>query len=365
MKKMKTKVTLLAFAIAGVVAFGMRSEDSVAQQAAPAPQGPPPAPVEVALASSTAIGAVQWVPGTVMSREDSRIASAEPGRVVKIAEVGDRVEAGGVVARLDDEALDLAVRENEAALARIESQLDYQVRQVDRLKQLRSQKSIAETQLDEALSLRDGLEQDKRRAKVALENARRRVREATIRAPFAGVVAERFAQVGEYVQPGATVARLVNTEHLEVQAPAPVAMASRFKAGDVVTLRNGDEQTERKIRAVVPVGNAQSRQLELRIAIEDGALPIGAAVQVALPSGDEPTSDAVVSVPRDALILRNGETFVYKVGADNKAERVDVTTGSSKGTLVEVKGEVAAGDRLIVRGGERLQPGQALAIREG
>ncbi|MBP7417136.1 MAG: hypothetical protein KA911_00935, partial [Xanthomonadales bacterium] len=85
------------------------------------------------------------------------------------------------------------------------------------------------------------------------------------------------------------------------------------------------------------------------------------ALQVGVPAG---SAQAAVAVPRDALVLRGSETFVFRVGADRKAERVAVETGRSSGTLVEVLGGIAIGDTLVVRGAERLAPGQAVAIRE-
>lgn len=357
---MKAKLALLT--IAGIVvagAFGLSDRSQAQQQAAP--PAPPPATVEVAQASTADVAPVQWVPGTVVSREDARIASELAGRLVMVAEVGDRIEAGGVVARLNDEALILAERESAAALARIESQLSYQSRQVERLTALKSNSSIAETQLDEARSQRDMLAHDRARAEVALAESRRRLREATIRAPFVGVVAERAVQRGESVAAGAMVARLVNTQRLEVTARAPVAFGAQIRPGDAVTLRDGARNEPQTIRAIVPVGDAQSRQLEVRIALADGAWPIGAAVQVALGAA-EPKE--VVAVPRDALVLRGSETFVFRIGADAKAERIAVQTGGASGELIEVRGGIAAGDTVVVRGAERLTPGQAVAIRE-
>ncbi len=356
---MRNKLIAAIVALAVTAFLLMRGQEGRAQQAAPS--APPPATVEVAKAAATDLGVVQWVPGTVVSREDARIASEQSGRVRAIAEVGDRVDRGGVIAQLDDEALALAEREAVAALARIGAQLDYQERQVARLERLKSNSSIAETQLDEARSQRDMLEFDRARADVALAEARRRVREATIRAPFAGVVAERAVQRGETVAAGAMVARLVNTEQLEITARAPVALGARLQPGEAVTVRDGDRSEPQAIRAVVPVGDAQSRQLEVRIQVQDSAWTIGTAVEVALGAGE---SREVVAVPRDALVLRGSETFVFRVGADNKAERITVVTGSANGDLVEVKGGVAAGDTLVIRGAERLEPGQAVAIRE-
>jgi RND family efflux transporter MFP subunit len=266
-----------------------------------------------------------------------------------------------VVARLDAETLELAEREARSALARIASQLDYQERQLGRLATLKRRSSVAENLIDESRNQRDLLRHDRERAEVALAESRRQVREATVRAPFAGVVAERRAQRGEFLAPGAVMVRLVDTAHIEVSARAPVVLRNGLQAGDAVALRAGTEDEVRAtVRAVVPGGDAQSHQLELRIVLQPDAWPIGTALQVGVPAG---SAQAAVAVPRDALVLRGAETFVFRIGPDRKAERVAVETGRSSGDLVEVRGGIAVGDTLVVRGAERLEPGQAVAIR--
>lgn len=356
MRAVLTAVTLILVLVFGVF---IRGRDSQAQT--PPPSGPPPAPVEIATATTSELEAIVWVPGTVVSREDARIASEQAGRLTYMAEVGENVARGAVIARVDDEALRLTERDNVAALARAESQLEFSRRQLERLAQLKARSLIPETQHDEARSLRDVRAQDLAQARVALAETRRRVRESTIRAPFDGVVAERTAQVGEFISAGMTVARLVNTRHLEVTARAPVAMAASLRPGATVTLRNGKQLERESVRAVVPVGDVTSRQLELRIELADGAWPIGAAVEVSLAGAPDASA---VTVPRDALILRGQENFVLRVGASNKAERIEVETGTSNGDLIEVRGAIVAGDRVIVRGGERLTPGQVVAIKK-
>ena len=83
-------------------------------------------------------------------------------------------------------------------------------------------------------------------------------------------------------------------------------------------------------------------------------------MRVSLPQSGTRTA---VSVPRDALILRQGSVYVYRLAADGTVERVDVETGIGNGTRIEVRGEVSPGDRVVVRGGERLQPGQAVTVQ--
>ena len=155
------------------------------------------------------------------------------------------------------------------------------------------------------------------------------------------------------------VVRLVNTNALEVRAQAPVNLAARLKPGLDVAQREGETELHQTVRAVVPVGDESSRQFELRIELDSTQWPIGSALQVGLPSA---APRDVVAVPWDALVLRANETFVVRVTPDDSTERVTVRTRGAQGELVEVIGDVHAGDHLVVRGGERLAPGQRVKI---
>lgn len=114
------------------------------------------------------------------------------------------------------------------------------------------------------------------------------------------------------------------------------------------------------MRAVIPVGDERSRMVELRIALTDRGWRVGAPVRVEI----APRSfKAVVTVPRDAVILRQGSSYVMRVKADNTAERVAVIIGPGHANNVQIDGLLQAGDRVVVRGGERLEPGQAVKVQ--
>ncbi len=346
------------------IAFTSSKTGSVQAQAATS-NDPAPVVVEVEAAVTSTIAPRQWVPGSVGSRHDAHVASAESGRVIQVAEVGSQVRQGEVLARVDDEALALAVRQAEANLQRTESRREYAERQATRMEAMEQRSSIAEAQLDQIRTDRDERRQESAEASVALADAQRRLRDATIRAPFDGTVAERFVEVGEHLDVGAPVVRLVNTVDLEIIARAPVAMAAVLKSGADVQIRDGQRLQDAKLRVVVPVGDAASRQLEVRVVLGASAWTVGSAVEVGLPSNN---GRAAIAVPRDALVLRNDGTYVFRINAEGKAERLSVETGESQGEMIEVLGgALADGDMLVTRGAERLEPGQKVAIgtREG
>lgn len=321
-------------------------------------KGPPPASVRTVTALVKQMAPMTRLPGTVVAEEDSRIAAELAGIIVWLADIGAEVEAGAPVARIDDREFKLAAARAEAAIRRLEARLVYENQQVDRLSELARTNHTPQSRYEEAIADRDMVAEDLNEARLALSGARLALERTIIRAPFTGQIVERLAGLGEYAAPGRELARLVATRAIEISAQTPIGYASALTAGQPVDIFSAGGPGSGRIRAVIGAGDAISRSIEIRIST-DGDLPVGSAVEIGLPVGAE---RAVVAVPRDALILRPGQTFLWVIGADGGAKRVDVTTGAADGPLVEVVGDIAAGDRVVIRGGERLRPGQMVSI---
>ena len=299
------------------------------------------------------------VSGTVVSLNDSRIASEVEGVLIWLADVGDAVDENEVIARIDPRLIRIAVTRAEADVARFASDLKYRQRQLERTEELAAKNSASKTLLDEALAQRDQAQHLLADARAALERARGDLERTVIRAAFAGHVVERLASVGEFINVGEDVVRLVDTHRIEISLPASIALSQFIEPGIRVPVRNGGIEREHAVRTVVPVGDAVSRMVEVRLESSEGEWLVGTPVQVSLP-GDRPVS--TVAVPRDALVERGGQAFVYKVGEDNTAEQVTVDVNAVVGLWVGVADGIADGDRVIVRGAERLQPGQAVEV---
>ena len=322
----------------------------------------PPAIVEVASAATARLAPVRWVPGSVVSRDDAKIASAEAGRVEFVAEVGTRLKAGERLAKLDDQALRLRREEIQADVRRAEAQRALSETQLQRLEKLESSNAIAKTQIDEARATLESNAQSFAHSRAQLHQIEHDIEQADVRAPFAGIVTERFAQRGEYLQIGAMVAHLVDTDRIEARVQAPLALADKVRAGTAVKVRVGSEEKPANVRAVVPVGDERARQFELRVALDPAFALVGSAVEVSLP---EDAGESSLTVPRDAIVQRQDQTYVVRVSPQNTAEKISVSTTSAAGERVEVRGALAAGDRLVVRGAERIVAGQSLKIAGG
>jgi RND family efflux transporter MFP subunit len=168
--------------------------------------------------------------------------------------------------------------------------------------------------------------------------------------------------VGEWVDRGDPVAAMASIHDLEVRVEVPERHFSELERGAEARVSFGalpGYEVTGKVSAVIPQASPQARTfpLKLRIPNEAGRIGAGMLAQVALPAGE---AYKATVVPKDALILRGSERRVYVVNDDDTVKPVTVETGSGVGSWVEIKSGLAPGARVVIRGNERLRPGQAV-----
>ena len=329
---------------------------------AAAQQGPRAVPVEVSKAEIRTMAPVSWVAGTVVSFDDANISAEVAGRLVEVADEGDQVKQGGVLARIDDVLIKSNLTAAKAEVAREEANLTFLRRELERLQRLAKQNNAAQTQLEQTLSQRDASRNDLEAAKARLQIVQERLDRTVMRAPFAGVVVRRAKRAGEWVNSGDEVLQLVDADNLEIETTAPVTLKPYLTQGQQLTFKTERQQGAAKLRAVVPVADRQSRLLRLRLDITEGDWLAGEPVRVALPTA---LPQEVLSVPRDALVLRRGSSHVFKLNGESKAQQVFVQLGVANGDFIQVMGDLAAGDQVVIRGNERLRPGMAVNVKGG
>lgn len=345
--------------------------------------------VKTAKANIQPVAPAIWFPGNVLSRSDAQLASEVSGRIISMREVGDQVKQGDLIAKLDDQMLRFNLEENRSTVNRLKAQVAHLKRQVARTQKLAKQRNSSQLDLDALVLERDMREQELLSANVTLKRTQHQINQSSLRAPFDGVVVSREKQPGEYISAGQSLVRLVNTNDLEISVRAPLHLNGSLAEGAVVALKQRSAnkrlpslqkarffQTESlisepttpinstflgHIRRIVPVANASSRMLEIRIKPNHAQWMVGQAIEVELSDG---TPQSKLTVPRDALVLRQDNVYVYTVSKEGIAQRVPVIIGEGIGSDIVVKGAISAGDSVIIRGAERLKPGQAVKVAE-
>lgn len=317
-------------------------------------------PVELDTARLTTMAPTMQVAGTVVSRSDAVLSAEVEGRLLMVADPGTRVAEGEVVARIDDVDLRLRAAELEAEITRAEARLRFLDAELARFERLAETNLAALSQIEQTRSDRDVAASDLAVVRSRRQQVEEQLTRATLRAPYPGVVAERISQAGERVAPGTRILRLVDSANLEVVARAPLSFYRYVQPGDELPVSAAGQVINSPVSRVFSVGDENRHVFELRLTMTE-SLPVGQTVRVTIPTADV---REVLAVPRDALVLRGDGIAVFIVDEDNTARRIRVTTGIGAGDWIEVMGPIQAGDKVVIRGNERLRAGQSVLIRE-
>jgi RND family efflux transporter MFP subunit len=292
--------------------------------------------------------------GEVRALEQASLAVGADGPVARVlVREGDRVADGDLLleldlslARAEAGVAQAAVDEAAAELSRLEDAL---ARRAQVGEKVLGREALQEaTQAVVAQRARvDGRRAEASRAAASLEQQR-------LRAPFDGVVTERTADPGDWVRTGETLLSVVSTDRAEVRVRVPEAVAQHLSTGDRVTI--GDQSVS--VLAVVPTLDTTTRTALVRIQAPQQAV-VGEAIDVTVPIE---WSDHGVKVPRDALIADPEQARLVRV-EDGTARVVPVEVLVSTRTEALVQGEgLSVGDVVVVRGNERVRPGQPVRI---
>lgn len=312
----------------------------------------------VGVVSATAI--VTPGPGaefTVTAPDSARIAELPRAE-------GDRVRRGDLLVRFDIPSLGAAAAQHRAEVAQARAKVEQARAAAERVRGLLDRGVAARRDVEDATRDLAEAEAALAQASAAASAADALAERATVRAPFAGIVARRLHNPGDLVEPSASdpILRLIDPVHLQLVAAVPLADLARIARGHVARVFvTGSGETERAVVASLPAAvDAASATAEVRLTFAAPTqLTAGSPVQLEILA--EERAD-VLSVPADALIRDGGTTKVVVVGADGKAHRRDIVPGLDGGGDVEVRSGLAVGDQIIIRGQEALPDGATVTV---
>jgi len=291
----------------------------------------PPSVVEVAVArTDTVIDAIEAT-GQVEAIQAIELRPDIEGRVLEIpASEGTEVAAGAALVRIDDQEL-------KAQVAKAEADRDLARQALARTRELLAQKASSTSDLEKA-------EATARGSQAELDLLTLRLGRTTVRAPFAGVVGQRYISLGDYVT---TSTRLVS---LQTVNPQRVAFRVASLTG---------QEFEGVVDFVDPVVQLPGRTILIKAVVPNPRRQLSAGMFAEARLATDVRPRAVI-VPEDALLPLQGAFFVW-VSKDNKATRRQVGIGVRTPGFVEVKSGVEAGEQVVVGGQERLFEGAVLA----
>lgn len=312
----------------------------------------------------------------VVTVRDGSVAVRTSGTVrdVHVLE-GMSVTEGAPLVTLDTEFFEIERRQAEARLAEARAGLGTAQARLDRLQaalqrveRLRGTTSFSQGRFDEAqgsvFEAEGQVAEAEARmlsAEAALAEVAYRLRQADITAPFPGTVLAVETNPGEFISAGAPVVRLLDTRTLEVEAQVPSRFVAALAPGMTATASKDDGGgLSLELRAILPLEDISTRTRPVRfVALGDTGLngaAVGQSVTVDIPVS---TARDVIAVPKDALVQARGGWTVF-VAEDGMAQPRQVEIGIAMDAWFEVIRGLEVGETVVVRGNERLRPGQPI-----
>ncbi len=330
------------------------------------------APVRVETVSSRTIVQQVNVTGSVTSPRSAVLSTAVAGLVADIViDEGHRVQAGDALLALDAELAELARDRTAAEVRRSETALADARRRLVDAEKVGAERAIARTEIE---SLRAEVQSDE--AALAASRAALREQDAivarhTLKAPFAGVISVRHAELGEWVNRGDGLLELVATDNLRFDfriAQEYFGALTPDTPVDIALDAAADRPLRGRIDTIVPVKDPGARTFLVRVLADSDNAMITPGMSVRGRMNLD-TGHQGVAVTRDAILrYPDGRITVWVV--DNAEERLVVReqmveTGFEFDGLVEVTAGLAEGDIVVTRGNETLQDGQAVTVLSG
>jgi membrane fusion protein (multidrug efflux system) len=344
-------LVLIAIAALVVRKLGVFSSAAPELAAGGAPQQMPPMPVDVAIAKADVVTDAVRATGRIEALQAIELRPEQQGRIMELQfQEGQGVAAGTALIKIDDAML-------RAQAERATADRDLAQQQLERVRRLRADNAASPADLERA-------EAAARSTDASLNVLNLQIERTTVRAPFAGVVGQRFVSVGDWVDPGTRLLTLQTVDPQRAVIEVPERYAQSLQPRQIVqfTVAAYPGRTfEGTVEFIDPVVQNTTRTIvvKARVANRERLLRPGMFIEARLATA---TRENAVVIPEDAIMpLRTGNV-VWAV-VDGKASRREVQLGARSAGVVEVVSGVTAGEAVVVGGLERMGEGLPVAPR--
>jgi RND family efflux transporter MFP subunit len=299
------------------------------------------------------------ISGELRAAREATVRAQLSGSLEQVSvEEGQPVRKGALLGRIEAEPLQDALRSAQSAVTSAENQLAVARREAERTEQLVQAGALAQRDLDLARTNVSTAEAQLADARARLVAARNQLGDAVLRAPIAGLVAERAVGTGDVVSPGTELFTIIDPSSMRLEASVPSDELSALRVGAPVrfTVRGYEQPFEGRIERISPAADPATRQVPIFVGIPNtaGRLVAGlfAEGRVVVEQAEGPV------VPMNAVNTSSGDPWVLRV-SNGRAERVPVTLGvvDRRTERVQIAEGVQEGDVLLRGAAQGITPG--------
>lgn len=276
------------------------------------------------------------------------------------ADVGSIVKRGQVLARLSQDSIKASLAAQQANVARARTGLAEAAANAERARRVKDSGALSEQQIQQYMLAEDSAKANLAAAEAAQRADEVRLAQTAILAADNGVISARSATLGAIVQPGSELFRLVRQGRIEWRAELTAEQLNQVHAGQKARIHLSDGKTVNgTLRMLAPTIDSNSRKALVYIDLAPGSTArAGMFARGEILLGN--TSG--LTVPNSAVLLRDGNTYVFEVGANNQVEQRKVQTGRRNENAVEILGGLNASARIVISGGAFLNQGDHVQV---
>ncbi|MEN9462717.1 MAG: hypothetical protein RLZZ355_647 [Pseudomonadota bacterium] len=318
--------------------------------------------VSTVLPQSAQLSVALSANGSVAAWQEASVGSEANGlRVAELhAAVGDTVQKGQLLVSFAQESVQADVALARAALAEAQAVAMEAQANADRARAVKDSGALSAQQVGQYLSGEASAKARVESAKAQLDAQLLRLKNTQVHAPDSGIISARNATVGAVVGAGTELYRLIRQGRLEWRGEVTSAELARITSGtSVMVTAAGGAQVKGRVRTVAPTVDAQTRNGMVYV-----DLPGAKGFKPGMFARGEFSLGAsnALTIPQSAVVVRDGFSYVYRVGADSKVKQLKVQTGRVAGDQLEVLSGVQAQDKLVASGGSFLSDGDLVKV---
>ena len=303
--------------------------------------------------------------GTVQAWQEASVGAEGAGwRLAEVlAQVGDRVRKGQVLARFDTRVAEADLAQQRAVVLEVEASLAEAAANAQRARELQPSGMISAQQFTQALTVERTMKARLEAQRAAVHAQELRLAQGLVLAPDDGVISARAATVGAVAAPGQELFRLIRQGRLEWRAEVPAVDLGRVRPGQRVRLSPvGADAVTGRVRMVAPTVDPATRNglvyVELAAGVGASGLKAGQFARGEFEAGQAEG----LMLPQSAVVLRDGFSWVFSVSSDQKVRQMKVVTGRRDGERVEVTAGLPADARVVASGAGLLSDGDTVRV---
>lgn len=302
--------------------------------------------------------------GNIMPWQEASIGTEADGlRLAEVnVDVGDVVKRHQVLATFASESVSAELSQRRAATAEAEAALAEAQANAQRARQLQTTGALSEQQINQYVTAERTAQARLVAARANEQTQQFRVTQTRVLAPDDGVISARSATLGAVLPAGQELFRLIRGRRLEWRAEVAASDLARLQPGQIAQIRLTNEQlVEGKLRMVAPMVDTQTRNGLVYVDLPaDSPARAGMFARGEFDVG----TDQAITLPQSAVLLRDGFSYVLRVGDDAKVVQTKVTVGRRVGEHVEITGGIDTESPVVLAGGGFLGDGDLVRVVE-